>query len=73
MTLCDHIIYKKHIYIRFVNKLNCQFSFASNSTQAILLETYCSAWYGSQDWQLDTAQGVTASLIELGINHLPDK
>ena len=54
MTNCDDIKYKKRIYISSVNQLNCQFLFASNSTRAKLLQTYCSAWYGSQNWQLDT-------------------
>ena len=79
MTNCDDIKYKKRIYINSVNKLNCQFSFASSSIRAKLLQTYCSAWYGSQNWQLDTeavcgfhtewnkairrAQGVNYSLI----------
>ena len=45
---------KKRIYISYLNKLNSQFSFASSSTRAKLLQTYCSAWYGSQNWQLDT-------------------
>ena len=54
MTNCDNIKYKKRIYISSVNKLNCQFSFASSSTRAKLLQTYCSAWYGSKYWQLDT-------------------
>ena len=38
MTNCDGIKYKKRIYISSVNRLICQFS----------------AWYGSQNWQLDT-------------------
>ena len=45
----DDIKYKKRIYISSVNKLNCQISFASSWTRAKLLQTYCSAWYGSQN------------------------
>ena len=54
MTNYDDIKYKKRIYISSVNKLNCQLSFVPSSTRAKLLQTYCSAWYGSQNWQLDT-------------------
>ena len=54
MTNFEDIKYNKHIYISSVNKLNCQFSFASSSTRVKLLQTYCSAWYGSQNWLLDT-------------------
>ena len=54
MTNCDDIKYKKRVNISSVNKLNCQFLFDSSSTRAKLLQTYCFAWYGSQNWQLDT-------------------
>ena len=50
MTNCDDIKYKKRIYVSSVNKLNCQFSFASSSIRAKLLQAYCSAGYGSQNW-----------------------
>ena len=54
MTKCDDIKYKKRIYISSVNNFNCQISFALSSTRAKLLQTHCSAWYGRQNWQLDT-------------------
>ena len=51
MSDCNDVTYKKHIYISSVNKLNCHFAFASSATKAAkLLQTYCSAWYGSQNW-----------------------
>ena len=54
MSDCNDVTYKKHIYISSVNKLNSHFAFASSATKAKLLQTYCSAWYGSQNWQLNT-------------------
>ena len=53
MTNCDDIKYKKRIYISSVNKLNCQFSFASSSTRTKL------------HWRtiFRRAQGVNYSLI----------
>ena len=54
MSDCNDVTYKKHVYISSVNKLNCHFAFASSATKAKLLQTYCSAWYGSQNWQLNT-------------------
>ena len=54
MSDCNDATYKKHIYISSVNKLNCHFAFAPSATKAKLLQTYCSAWYGSQNWQLNT-------------------
>ena len=54
MSDCNEVAYKKHIYITSVNKLNCHFAFASSGTIAKLLQTYCSAWHGSQNWQLNT-------------------
>ena len=53
-TNCDDIPYKKLIYITSVQNLDCHFSFASTLTQAKSLQTYYSACYGSQHWQLDT-------------------
>ena len=50
----DDVKYKKRLYISSVNKLNCQFPFASRSTRTKLLQTYFSAWYGSQNLQLHT-------------------
>ena len=49
MSDCNEVAYKKHIYITSVNKLNCHFAFASSGTIAKLLQTYCSAWHGSQN------------------------
>ena len=54
MSDCNDVTYKKHIYRSSVNKLNCHFAFASSATKAKLLQTHCSAWYGSQNWQLNT-------------------
>ena len=39
MTNCNDVTYKKRIYLSSVNKINCQFSFASSSTRAKLLQT----------------------------------
>ena len=49
------IDYKKGVYISAVNKVNHQFSLAPSRVKAFLLQTYCSAWYGSQTWPLHTA------------------
>ena len=42
------------VYIHSVNKLNCHFAFASNSTKTKLQQAYCYASCGSQNWQLIT-------------------
>ena len=54
MSDCNDVTYKKHIYKSSVYKLNCHFAFASSATKTKLLQTYCSAWYGSQNWQCNT-------------------
>ena len=54
MSDCNDVTYKNHIYISSANKLNCHFAFVSSATKVNLLHTYCSAWYGSQNWQLNT-------------------
>ena len=54
MSDCNDVTYKKHIYINSVNKLNYHFAFASSAMKKKLLQTYCSVWYGIQNWQLNT-------------------
>ena len=53
MSDCNDVAYERHIYISSVNKFNRHFAFAYIATKAKLLQTYCSAWYGSQNWQLN--------------------
>lgn len=48
----DDIQFKKNNFFGTVNKLYHQFSFASTSVRLKLFQSYCSAWYGSQNWQL---------------------
>ena len=56
-TMCDNkdINYQRGIYISAVNRLNSQFSMTPVNVKATLLQTYCSAWYGSQTWPLHSA------------------
>ena len=45
---------KKGSFITSVNKLNYVFNAVDSLTKVKLLQTYCTAWYGCQSWQLDT-------------------
>ena len=46
------IKFKKGSFIAAVNKLNCVFNTVDSFTKVRLLQTYCTAWYGCQSWQL---------------------
>ena len=46
---------KKGSFITAVNKLNYVFKNADTLIKAKLLQTYCTAWYGCQSWQLGTS------------------
>ena len=45
---------KKGSFITAVNKLNYVFKGVDSLTKIKLLQTYCTAWYGCQSWQLGT-------------------
>ena len=47
---------KKGSFITAVNKLNYVFKNVDSFTKVSLLQTYCTAWYGCQSWQLGTAE-----------------
>ena len=47
---------KKGSFIGAVNKLNYVFKNVDSLTKVNLLQTYCTAWYGCQSWQLGTAE-----------------
>ena len=46
------IEFKKGSFIAAVNRLNCVFHNVDSFTRVRLLQTYCTAWYGCQSWQL---------------------
>ena len=45
---------KRGDFIAAVNRLNSVFSTVQSEVQLSLLQTYCTAWYGCQVWQLGT-------------------
>ena len=48
------ICFKKGSFITAVNKFNYVFKGIDAFTKIKLLQTYCTAWYGCQSWQLGT-------------------
>ena len=50
---------KKGEFIASVNKLNATFTNVPCDIKISLLQTYCTAWYGCQTWQLGTPGTVT--------------
>ena len=57
--LCDDadVSAKKCVFISAVNRLNYIFRGVPSNIKVKLLQTYCTAWYGCQTWQL----GITAA------------
>ena len=53
---------KKRSFITAVNRLNYVFKGADKLIKAKLLQTYCTAWYGCQSWQLGTSD---ANLLDV--------
>ena len=47
---------KKGSFIGAVNKLNYVFKNVDSLTKISLFQTYCTAWYGCQSWQLGTTE-----------------
>ena len=45
---------KTGMFISQVYQLNNKFSFVSSNVKGRLLQTYCSSWYGCQNWELKT-------------------
>ena len=50
----EDIKFKKGSFITAVNKLNYAFRDIDSFTKIKLFQTYCTAWYGCQSWQLGT-------------------
>ena len=50
----DDIMYKKGLFVSYVNKLNVKFRTVPTLLRGKLFQTYCCSWSGCQIWNIDS-------------------